>query len=220
MDDVFHLLQNSRRREVLRYLEGVEDWVELSDVAEQVAAWEHDTTVEALSSKERKRVYVALYQSHLPKLDEVDVIEYDQHRGTLRPTRRIELLSPYLKPPRRERDGRSEGDADVAAPGDADRDTEGTGEAGAEERADVEAEERADVEDSETKTGAGDDAASNSGSDSGRPYYLGGSVVGGTLVSLVGSDVSVFASLSGLDAAVAVWALFTAITLGLPYLSR
>ncbi|MFB6131141.1 MAG: hypothetical protein ABEJ28_10010 [Salinigranum sp.] len=106
-DEIFHVLQNRRRRDVLRYLQGRHDAVDLSDLAEQVAAWEHDTTVDALTSKERKRVYVALYQAHLPKLDDNGLVEYDQQRGTLRRTERADLLDPYLPPlDAREGDGK------------------------------------------------------------------------------------------------------------------
>jgi DNA-binding transcriptional ArsR family regulator len=95
-DDVFHLLQNERRRRVLQYLEETDGTVEMGDIAEQVAAWEHDTTVRALSSDQRQRVYIALYQAHLPKLDEAGVIEYNQNRGRVEPTDRIETLTAYL----------------------------------------------------------------------------------------------------------------------------
>ena len=95
-DAVFHLLQARRRRLVLRYLRGREGPVEMRDVAEQVAAWEHDTTLEALRSEERQRVYIALYQTHLPKLDEAGVIDYEQSRGVVNPTERIERLYEVL----------------------------------------------------------------------------------------------------------------------------
>lgn len=96
-DDVFHLLQNRRRRLVLRYLtEHDTPAVEMREVAEQVAAWENDTTVAALTSDARQRVYIALYQSHLPKLDERGVIEYDQNRGTIEPCASLSQLEPYL----------------------------------------------------------------------------------------------------------------------------
>ena len=95
-DEVFHLLQARRRRLVLRYLRDREGPVEMRDVAEQVAAWEHETTLEALRSEERQRVYIALYQTHLPKLDEAGVIEYEQSRGVVDPTGRIERLYEVL----------------------------------------------------------------------------------------------------------------------------
>lgn len=97
-DDLFHLLQNPRRRAVLRHLleHDDRDQFTLRDVSEQVAAWEHDTTVRDLTSKERQRVYIALYQSHLPKLDDLGVVSYDQSRGTVEPTSLVKVFQPYL----------------------------------------------------------------------------------------------------------------------------
>lgn len=80
-DEIFHILQNGRRRKVLRYLRNTHGPVRMRDIAEQVAAWEHDTTVEDLSSDQRQRVYIPLYQSHLPKLDKKGVIDYQKNRG-------------------------------------------------------------------------------------------------------------------------------------------
>ena len=96
-DDVFHLLQTPRRRYVLRYLKEHEGPVEMRDIAEQVAAWENGTTVEALTSDERQRVYIPLYQSHLPKLDEEGVVEYDQSRGIVKRTQLANRFDRYLE---------------------------------------------------------------------------------------------------------------------------
>ena len=104
-DEIFHLLQNQRRRYVLQYLQEVDGTVEMRDMAEQVAAWEHDTTLQALTSDERQRVYIALYQAHLPKLDEKGVIEYNQSRGIVEPTARVEQLTQYLQTPEDDAEG-------------------------------------------------------------------------------------------------------------------
>ena len=53
----------------------------MHDIAEQVAAWENETTVQALTSDELQRADIPLYQSHLPKLDEEGAIEYNKNRG-------------------------------------------------------------------------------------------------------------------------------------------
>jgi len=96
-DDVFHLLQNQRRRLALRYLrDAEEDTVRMRDLAEQVAAWEHDTTVALLSSRERQRVYIPLYQNHLPKLAKQGVIDYQQSRGVVTRLDAADQLDPYL----------------------------------------------------------------------------------------------------------------------------
>lgn len=95
-DELFHLLQNQRRRRVLLYLQDTDGEVSMRDIAEQVAAWENDTTVAALGSNERQRVYIALYQSHLPKLDDAGVLTYDQQRGIVSRTQLADQLEAYL----------------------------------------------------------------------------------------------------------------------------
>lgn len=96
-DDLFHILQNERRRLVLRYLDGREGPIDMRDIAEQVAAWEHDTSVRALTSTQRQRVYIALYQSHLPKLDAHGLITYNQSRGIVERLGAADVASPYLE---------------------------------------------------------------------------------------------------------------------------
>ncbi|KZN26106.1 hypothetical protein A4G99_22730 [Haladaptatus sp. R4] len=97
-DQIYHLLQNERRRYVLRYLHGSDEQESMRDIAEQVAAWENNSTVQAITSSERQRVYIPLYQSHLPKLDEEGIIEYDQSRGTVEKTDMADVLYDYLEP--------------------------------------------------------------------------------------------------------------------------
>jgi hypothetical protein len=55
----------------------------LSDLADHIAALENDTEIRLLSSQQRKRVYVALYQCHLPRMDDADVIDFENARGTV-----------------------------------------------------------------------------------------------------------------------------------------
>jgi hypothetical protein len=82
-DTLYSALTDTRRRYVLHYLKQRDATVAVRDLAEQVAAWENDTTVEALTSQERKRVYVSLYQSHLSTLDDAGVVDYDKDAGTV-----------------------------------------------------------------------------------------------------------------------------------------
>ncbi|SFS78265.1 DUF7344 domain-containing protein [Halostagnicola kamekurae] len=96
-DTVFHILQTSRRREAIRYLLAADGPVKMRDVAEHVAAVEHETTVAKLDSTQRQRVYIPLYQSHLPTLDEEGIIDYNKSRGIVRATDRLEVFRPYLE---------------------------------------------------------------------------------------------------------------------------
>lgn len=80
-DMVFDLLSNSRRRFVLHYLERADGPVRLSELAAEIAAIENETPVEELSSQQRKRTYVSLYQTHIPKLQDAGAVSYDAETG-------------------------------------------------------------------------------------------------------------------------------------------
>ncbi|MCU4754270.1 hypothetical protein OB919_20185 [Halobacteria archaeon AArc-curdl1] len=95
-DDLFKVLGNRRRRHVLHYLEWRDRPVGLDELAERIAAWENDTTEEAIGSTERKRVYTALQQFHLPKLEEAHLIAYDDRDGTVARTDAWDRVDVYL----------------------------------------------------------------------------------------------------------------------------
>jgi hypothetical protein len=92
-DVVFGVIQNARRRHILRYLDD-EGSTTIGSLATHIAALENGIEERAVSSDQRKLVYVALYQSHLPKLDDAGCVSYDSNRGTVAPTEEInEFLS-------------------------------------------------------------------------------------------------------------------------------
>lgn len=96
-DTVFEVLSNERRRYVLRALREREDAVEIGPLAEQVAAWENDIAVKEITYEQRKRVYTALQQSHLPKMDEAGALQFDKNRGTVAPAEDISAFDIYLE---------------------------------------------------------------------------------------------------------------------------
>jgi len=95
-DELFEVLSNSRRRYAVHAIKREDGVTEVGDLAEQVAAWEYETDVEGVSYDERKRVYTALQQSHLPKMDEADIVEYDKNRGVVEPTPALGDVDVYL----------------------------------------------------------------------------------------------------------------------------
>lgn len=96
LDTIFEILKNQRRRYVLQYLRETEGGAQLNELADQVAAWENDKPVGLISSNERKRVYVGLYQCHLTKMDDSGVINFDQYRGSIEVRPQIEQLYEYI----------------------------------------------------------------------------------------------------------------------------
>jgi len=101
LDLIFEILKNSRRREVLHYLRDRDpgERVSLGELAEHVAAIENDTTTDALTSSQRKRVYVGLYQCHLPKMDDMGVVDFNQDRGHVTLAAAADDLTEYLDRP-------------------------------------------------------------------------------------------------------------------------
>lgn len=76
-DEVYDALRNLRRRYVLYYLASGGGPVPIDELAAQVAAWEQDLPVGETTQGQRKSVYSALHQTHLPKLEEVGLVSYD-----------------------------------------------------------------------------------------------------------------------------------------------
>ena len=96
-DEIFEVLSNRRRRQIIRFLQDQDGRSTTSELAEYIAAVENDTSVPQLTSSQRKRVYVGLYQNHLPRMDELGVIEYAKNRGTVRLRDAAADTEPYLR---------------------------------------------------------------------------------------------------------------------------
>jgi hypothetical protein len=96
-EDIYEVLANRRRRYAIHYLKQTGEAVDVSTLAEQVAAWENEKSVEELDSQERKRVYISLYQSHLPTLEKRGLVAYDADRGIVELTDSIADAEIYLE---------------------------------------------------------------------------------------------------------------------------
>lgn len=94
---LYNVIGDRRRRYTVHYLKQQDGGVAVRDLAEQVAAWENGKAVDEISSQERKRVYISLYQSHLPTLDEQGIVEYDEDRKTVELTPAMADRKIYLE---------------------------------------------------------------------------------------------------------------------------
>lgn len=96
-DTAFMILKNRRRREVLRYLAQADEVATLDTLARHIAAKENGIDERAISSSQRKRVYIGLYQAHLPKMDDAGVVAFDKHRGRIELRPGAEVVLDYLR---------------------------------------------------------------------------------------------------------------------------
>lgn len=94
-DQVYSLLSNQRRRYVLYHLLETGETT-LRDLSSLVAAWENGLDPAAVSHTQRKRVYTALHQNHLVRLEDNDIVEYERSGKAVSPTDRLSRLAPFL----------------------------------------------------------------------------------------------------------------------------
>jgi len=82
-DELFQILSNSRRRYIIYYLSQGGNELSLKSLATKIAAVESDVSESDITSDERQRVYISLYQTHLPKLEEAGIVTYDEDERTV-----------------------------------------------------------------------------------------------------------------------------------------
>jgi len=119
IEERFEILRNERRRMTIMVLDSIDDdSIPLSDLAELVAERENG---EEYDYGERKAMYTSLYQSHLSKLDEAGIVDYDQHLVHVGPNHDvfvdlIDYVTPESEPqsdPPAEPEPDSEGEVEV-----------------------------------------------------------------------------------------------------------
>lgn len=96
-DQGYDLLSNHRRRYALHYLQNNGQQTTLGDLSEQIAAWENEIDLAEISADERKRVYTSLQQIHLPRMDEMGAVEYDDRAGVVELGPAAEELDVYME---------------------------------------------------------------------------------------------------------------------------
>ena len=92
---VADILRNRRRIQVLLELESVgEDGVSVSELADRLA--ERDFG-EGFSSAERRKIFVGLYQTHIPTLNATEVVNVGSRDYVTRGGRYSEVLSALYR---------------------------------------------------------------------------------------------------------------------------
>lgn len=76
-DELFELLANPRRRLLLYHLFNRGDGIHLSDLSRDIVDFERDVPLEEVDDEAITSVYVSLYQTHIPALEEQGIVEYD-----------------------------------------------------------------------------------------------------------------------------------------------
>ncbi|MDF9746964.1 DUF7344 domain-containing protein [Natrinema salsiterrestre] len=89
VDTALDLLANQRRRGVLEYLEESGGSAPLTELAVEIAAQEAGAEPNAISdhgdvsARDRRAVRISLHHTHIPKLANADVVDYDTATETV-----------------------------------------------------------------------------------------------------------------------------------------
>ena len=77
LEFVYEALAHPRRRYIVYSLLSSSRWT-LTELATKLVAWERDIPEEDVADIDRDEMYVSLYHVHIPKLIELDIIEFEE----------------------------------------------------------------------------------------------------------------------------------------------
>ncbi|SMO45415.1 DUF7344 domain-containing protein [Halorubrum cibi] len=95
-DEIFDVLSNRRRRFVIHALKRTEEPLDVSELSTHVTAWEVGVEPEEVTYEDRRNVYSTLQRTHLPKLEEKDIVTVDDE-NLVRATPTLENLDIYVE---------------------------------------------------------------------------------------------------------------------------
>ena len=96
-EEVFEVLSNRRRRFVIHALKRAEGPVDVSELSAHVTAWERGVALDEVRYEDRRNVYSTLRRTHLPKLEEKNVVTVDEEANVVEPTPELEELDIYVE---------------------------------------------------------------------------------------------------------------------------
>ncbi len=94
--ELFDIFSNARRRQTVQFLNQRGGSCELASLVEQVAAWENDADPDEVTRTQRRRVYISLYQTHLPMLEDHGIVDWDPDAHAIELLPSAEIFEPYL----------------------------------------------------------------------------------------------------------------------------
>lgn len=93
--EIHDVLRNDRRRLAIKALRDRNGRASVRDLSEEVAA--RETGEDPPPKKKRQSVYVSLHQTHLPKLDDLGILDYDGDNKTVTLADRVEEVEVYME---------------------------------------------------------------------------------------------------------------------------
>lgn len=93
-EEIHHVLSNQRRRMLLELLLQNGGEMDARDISERLAEAESGTS--PAPRKSRQSVYVSLQQTHLPKLDSLGIVDFNEQSKNVKIEEDFDQISEYL----------------------------------------------------------------------------------------------------------------------------
>jgi hypothetical protein len=95
LDTLLDALSYSRRRQILFHLDSGRTPMSLANLADEIVVHERDAPLAEIPAGDVKQVYMSLYHSHVPRLEDADLVEYDQERDAVSLRERSPVVEQY-----------------------------------------------------------------------------------------------------------------------------
>lgn len=95
-DAVLELCQHEHRRIVLRTLADERRSMTVAELAEAIDDHLQGPATREVPEEAPARIRIGLHHRHLPRLETVDVVEYDDERNVVDPTADFDRVEPHI----------------------------------------------------------------------------------------------------------------------------
>ncbi|WP_080510506.1 DUF7344 domain-containing protein [Halorubrum coriense] len=96
-DEIYDVLSNRRRRFVIHALKRKQGPVDISELSEHIAAWESGRDPDDVEYEDHRSVYSTLKRTHLPNLEQNNIITIDEEESVVHPTPQLENIDVYIE---------------------------------------------------------------------------------------------------------------------------
>jgi len=96
-ETIDRIADNDRRRGVLRCVLAADELISVQRLVAQLADAEYDPTVGTPIHQLRQRIHVSLCRTHLPLLEEHDIVRYDRARSLVGPAVNVSAFESLLE---------------------------------------------------------------------------------------------------------------------------
>ena len=93
---LLELCQAQHRRIILAVLATENRSLTVNDLTKAIAKHNHHTPLLEVSEEESRQIRISLHHTHLPKLEDLSLVGYDQERQLVEPTPQFDQLRPQL----------------------------------------------------------------------------------------------------------------------------